>query len=294
VDTPSDRPPYAKWVGVLLGLLLDGSAHFISGSRAAGVAWFFGLNVCGFMLMLLLVLPGIPSFVLGVMLLIGTVVLWLVMLLQSYRPIKRIGSLGWCGFVVVALVLNAVCTYPTLLVRTFKVPTASMSPTIMPGDRLAVETLTYKFSEPQRGDIVVFTTKGIPPLREDTSYIKRVAGVPGDRIRIEPSHLMVNCHVVSNPPGCQWIHSGTTGFRLAYAESNSVASLTNTPAEIVLGKDEYYVLGDNTLNSLDSRYWGPLPRSNIVGRPTRIFWPPSRIGQSLGKTTGVSLTSGLN
>jgi len=290
VDTPSDRPPYAKWVGVLLGVMLDGSAHFISGSRAAGVVWFFGLNVCGFASLALVVTPGIPSFVLGVMLLIGTLVLWLVMLFQSYRPIKRIGSLGWCGFVVVALVLNAVCAYPTLFVQAFKVPTGSMSPTIMPGDRLVVETLTYKFAEPQRGDIVVFATKGIPGLREDTSYIKRVAGVPGDRIRIEPPNLVVNDTVVSN----QLVSSGFAGFKAAYAESNSVASLTNTATEIVLGTDEYYVLGDNTPNSLDSRYWGPLPRSNIVGRPTRIFWPPSRIGQSLGKTTGVSLTSGLN
>lgn len=272
MDTPSDRPPYAKWVGVLLGVMLDGSAHFISGSRAAGVAWFFGLNMCGFASLAFFVTPGIPAFVLGMMLLIGSLVLWLVMLFQSYRPIRRIGGRGWCGFVVVALALNAVCTYPTLFVKAFKVPTGSMSPTIMPGDRLVVETVTYTFAEPQRGDIVVFRTKGIPGLREDTSYIKRVAGVPGDRVRIEPPHLLINDTVVSD----------------------SGVSLTNTPAEIVLGKDEYYVLGDNTLNSLDSRYWGPLPRRNIVGRPTRIFWPPSRIGQSLGKTTSVSLTSGLN
>ena len=282
----NEKPPYRKWVGVLLGFLLHGSAHFLSGRRAAGLKWYFGLFACGVVAVALVATPGTVPFFIGVAVGLACLALWVVMLKQSYRPVRRIGFLGWLAVIVLAVVLNnGLSLLVRQFVHPFTVPTGAMAPTVQSGDYLFVERVSTALGEPERGDIIVFNTDGIPSLPASTFYIKRVAGLPGDRVRIDPPNLIVNDQVVAAPPIFARISAAEPpfdGFTLAYGGAPVGALLTKPTDEIVLGQDEFLVLGDNTRNSRDSRYWGPVPRENIVGKATRIYWPLSRIGQSLG------------
>lgn len=283
----NEKPPYRKWVGVVLGFLLYGSAHFLSGKRAVGLKWYFGLFSCGLAGVALVATPGTAPFVLGVAFGLANVVLWLVMLKQSYRPVRRIGFLGWLAVIILAVVLShSLSLVVRQFVHPFKVPTGAMHPTIVPKDHLFVERLTYRFGKPKRGDIVVFRTRGIESLPPNTFYIKRVAGLPGERIRIEPPFLIVSDQKVTDPEIFHTISStsdGYAGFQLAAHVAPTGGPLTKPTDEVTLGPNEYYVLGDNTRNSSDSRYWGAVSEKNIIGRATRIYWPFTRINALEGK-----------
>lgn len=371
----NDKPPCSKWVGVVLSVLLNGSAHFLSGEYATSLKWYFGLLASGILTIVFLATPGTVPYILGVASGLGGLILWFVMVRQSYRPVRRIGLSGW--FAVVALAIALGYGQQTLLrqfIHPFKVPACSMQPTIFgvhaqnasadsthrpgvlqwlltgkrfeevrattdgvlslpvqdtqhptkwnytvgsraypipryerplkqpgervsagellwsgtvtSGDRLFAEKLSYIFGKPQRGDIVVFRTDGIQTLRPESLYVKRIAGLPGDRIRIDPPFLVVNDQKVTAPEMFQKISNkldGYAGFQLATGAGPIGGLLTQTTDEVKLGSDEYFVLGDNTLNSRDSRYWGAVPGSNIIGKVTRIYWPFTRINALEGK-----------
>jgi signal peptidase I len=356
---------YPKWVGVLLGFLLYGSAHFLSGNRINGIAWHLGLFLCGTLAILFFGTSGFASFVTALILLSPGLILWLIMLKQSFRPVRRIGFWGWIAVIVISEILAIGEQFAIKqLVRTFKLPTGTMQPTLLgshgrstreqtgllqwilngdwhvevkakssgtlsgpkfippyngqltysvgpdahrlpvfgiplkksgeqvatgdllwsgiitSGDHIMVNRLSYTFGKPKRGDIVVFSTDQIPGIPQETFYIKRIAGLPGEHIRIEPPYLIVNGQKVTSPSIFDRISSksdGYAGYQLA-TQSGSPGALLATPSdEVVLGDHEYFVLGDNTLNSLDSRYWGAVPEKNIVGKATRIYWPFSRV-----------------
>lgn len=282
----NDKPPYRKWVGVVLGFLLHGSAHFFSGKRAAGLKWYFSILACSTLPVFVVAIPGLVSYAVGVLLWGVAVVLWIMMLKQSYRSVPRIGFFGWIAVITINAALHYVWVGAIhTSVHTFRVGSGAMAPTIQAGDCLIAERVSAAFGKPRRGDIIVFKTDGISTLRPSSFYVKRVAGIPGDRVRIVPPNLIVNDRVVNAPPIFARISSAEapfTGFHLASGGMPVGAPLTNSTVEVRLGEDEYLVLGDNTRNSFDSRYWGPVPRENIVGRATRIYWPLDRIGQSLG------------
>ena len=183
--------------------------------------------------------------------------------------------------VVIVTIALLVYLSVAMLIKPFKSPAWSMSPTIRPHDRFYIEKLTYMFQDPQRGDIIVFRTDGIPlpGLMKSTYYFKRVAGIPGDRIRIEPPNLIVNGQPLKVPAIFATISSCRGGYG-GFSPADPItpgALLTSPTNEVVLGEGEFYVLGDNTRNSWDSRYWGPVPRKNIVGRVIALYWPPDRI-----------------
>ena len=277
----NEKPTYRKWVGVVLSLLLHGSAHFLSGKRAAGLKWYFGLFACGLLGSILIAIPGNVTLTLGAVFWLSGIVLWLIMLKQSYRSVKRIGFLGWLAVVGLSVIMNVGLKLSARhIVHPFTMPMKSMAPTIMPGDQLFVQRLAYLFARPQRGDIVVFRTKGIEGLPAKTFYIKRIVGLPGERIRIEPPNLIVNDHPVTEPAIFTTISKasdGYAGFTLAAYATPLGAFLSKPTDEVTLGPDEYCVLGDNTRNSRDSRYWGAVPERSIIGKATRIYWPFTRI-----------------
>jgi signal peptidase I len=189
--------------------------------------------------------------------------------------------------VVLALSL-AVCL---VLLRLFalvpmKVPTGAMQPAIMgnhklpdgstrSGDHLFVEKLSLLVRAPARGDIVVFKTKGInhPYVPQDQLYIKRVVGIPGDRILFEPPGVRVNGQLLTAPPIFKTIAAKTNGH-CGYCASGDFA----VKEEIKLGEGEYFLAGDNSQNSLDSRYFGPIRRKQIIGRAAFIYYPGERMG----------------
>jgi signal peptidase I len=131
-----------------------------------------------------------------------------------------------------------------------------------------MEGFTFVFGKPHRGDIVIFKTSGIESLPQDEIYVKRIAGEPGDHVRISDGKLFINEKPVSLSNAFREIV-----YNLSSAFQNSAKTDMTVPNE------SYFVLGDNSTNSLDSRFWGSLPRANIIGRVAYCYFPPQRRGR---------------
>lgn len=146
----------------------------------------------------------------------------------------------------------------TFVVRSFYIPSASMERTLLIHDFILVNELVYRFSEPARGDIIVFR----PPHAEGQGkdYIKRVVGIEGDVLEIVDGKLWRNGQMLEEP------------------FLNEPLMDMNSMDPMRIPQDHVFVMGDNRNNSLDSRFWGPLPVENIVGKASIIFFPPQRIG----------------
>ncbi len=152
------------------------------------------------------------------------------------------------------------------------------------GDHLFVDRLSLHFKELERGEIFIFNTEGLTDSETKEPlpgyfYIKRIAGMPGDTLKIENNVLMVKPAgaaefkpVYELSPRFSKLYSGKGGYQghmpMGYHLANG--------KEFVVEENHFFALGDNTANSLDSRYWGAVPRRNIIGRALNIFWPVSR------------------
>ena len=270
---------YPKWVGVVLGLLLNGSAHYLAGKRTAGVSWFLAIRLSAIAAMLILSAPGILSIITAGILLLTSITLWLIMLKQSFRAVERIGIWGWLIVLIMVFAINfGFRTALHQIVQPFKVPTEAMSPSLIPGDHVVAERASYWLKKPQRGDIVVFNTTGLehPAIQPNVYYIKRIAGLPGETVQITPPNLIVDGQVILEPTVFADISSRSNGFTLAHHAVNKASPLSAPDDHIVLGKDQYLTLGDNTESSFDGRYYGPISKDQIYGRVSRIYWPLSR------------------
>ncbi len=156
------------------------------------------------------------------------------------------------------------------LLQAFSVPSGGMSPAVSAGDHVMMEGITFLARPPHRGDIVVFRTAGIKLLLPASVFTQRVAGEPGDHLRISQAQLYVNDQPLAL--------SNATG-KITYATPNGVAVSLPPTIEATVPVGCYFVLGDNSTNSFDSRYWGCVPRKNIIGRVWFRYWPPRRIGR---------------
>ncbi len=161
---------------------------------------------------------------------------------------------------------------------------------VVSGDRLFVDRVTYNFRRPQRGEIIIFASHGLPELTQDTHYIKRLIGLPGEQIRIlNDRHVSINGHELdAATPHFEHIYSFTGPPREDHYSghvNSYVAQQAGRPMMASLFPDEnavytvpprqYFVCGDNTMNSYDSRYWGAFPEDHIVGKLAFVFWPIS-------------------
>ncbi|MEI6843465.1 MAG: signal peptidase I [bacterium] len=136
---------------------------------------------------------------------------------------------------------------------------ASMDPTFKTGDYLIVDKLSYRFNEPARNSVVVFKY----PLDTSKNFIKRIIGLPGDTITAQGNTVKITN--TENP----------TGFTI---DQSYVTHTIDTNFQKTLGPDEYFAMGDNRAESFDSRAWGILPKSDILGRPILRLYPLSKIG----------------
>lgn len=151
----------------------------------------------------------------------------------------------------------------TFIITPFKIPTGSMEPTLLPGDKIFVNRFIYRFQKPQRGDVIVFR------YPEDTrrDFIKRLVAQDGETVEIAGGKIKINGEEVNEPEF----------FAKNYYYNEGVYGTVG--ARIVVPPDCFFVLGDNSDSSRDSRYWGFVPRKFLLGRAFVIWWPLNRIGR---------------
>jgi signal peptidase I len=164
------------------------------------------------------------------------------------------GLVEFLVILAVAFVLVFGFVRPFVL-EAFRIPSESMVPTLLVGDRVFVNKFIYRFTEPERGDVVVF--ESVNGGEED--LIKRVVGVAGDEVEVRNGTLLVNGEAREEP----------------YLNRNLPFNDSYGPSEVPEG--HVFVMGDNRANSADSRVFGPLPIENIEGEAFVRFWPVPKI-----------------
>lgn len=151
------------------------------------------------------------------------------------------------------------------------IPSESMLPTLEVGDRLIVEKISYHFDAPQRGDIVVFNPPATAGFRENNAFIKRVIGLPGDRLAVRDGQVVRNGQVLTEA-----YVKEAPDYRMPDPENPG--AYFHDGREVVVPAGNVFVMGDNRNNSADSHVWGFLPTKNIIGKAVVRFWPPTRLG----------------
>jgi signal peptidase I len=167
--------------------------------------------------------------------------------------------------IIVAVALAVAIVLRTFVVQTFYIPSQSMEPTLQVGDRIVVNKLSYHLHSVHRADVVVFAR---PPLEDCggapvKDLVKRVIGLPGETISLNDGTVLINGKPLAEP----WLPAGTE----TTPGPGSAPFSLNRPYKVPSG--EYYLMGDNRPESCDSRYWGPIPQSLIVGKVEVLVWP---------------------
>lgn len=150
----------------------------------------------------------------------------------------------------------------TFLLGPYKIPTGSMVPTFLVGDRIFVDKVSYRLHPPKRGDIVVFKY----PLDRKKDFVKRLAVLPGEQFEIQRGKLLVDGRPVEEPEFATHYYYNREDWE--FGKSGKVYHVPD---------GNYFVLGDNSAQSSDSRNWGFVPKKNMIGRAFFIWWPPKRI-----------------
>jgi signal peptidase I len=148
----------------------------------------------------------------------------------------------------------------TFVVQAFYIPSGSMEPTLQVGDRILVSKLSYRLGALDRGDVIVFHY----PLNPGKDFVKRVVGVGGERVELKDGVVLINGQPIAEL------------YPTALAGGDR--SCTSNYGPQVVPVDNLFVLGDNRCNSEDSRFFGYVPVSNVIGKSLFIYWPVSRLG----------------
>ena len=278
-----------RFIGLIMACLLPGSAHVMCGRWKIGVIWYFSLyalSCLGWFISSMPVSLPFAAFIVSQILLVSLFVIYFISLLvSSYRlTTPRLGYCGWFLFLLVALFVNITASdFFQLQVRAHicrhqMVTGLSMYPTLKPDtpnwdDQTMLSMLSYRFGDPCRGDIVGFYMR---PLWQEPMYMyRRVAGLPGETIDICPPYVLINGEKLLDPPIFAKISLSEDGYS-GYGSAEGM-ELEGITLPITLGIDEYFVLGDNSVESVDSRHFGPVPCEAIQGKVMRIVFPPWRI-----------------
>ena len=189
---------------------------------------------------------------------------------EGLRVKKKSVVREWVESIVVAFMLAMIIR--AFVVQAFKIPTGSMRPTLLEGDLILVNKFIYgakipftdfrlpAVMQPKRGDVIVF----IYPEDRKKDFIKRLVALPGERVEIKNGSIYINDKPLLDPL-----------FNQRYYYNRG--DLAREGEKIVVPLDSFFVLGDNSASSKDSRYWGFVPRQNILGKAMIIYWPPNRI-----------------
>ncbi|MDD4871794.1 MAG: signal peptidase I [Kiritimatiellae bacterium] len=152
------------------------------------------------------------------------------------------------------------------------------SGTVITGDHVFVDKIRWNFAKPKRGQVMVFSTQDIKTLPPGTHYIKRLIGLPGETLSVVPPNVIINGKAIEEPLGITRIQRQEAGYPAGYVLPYSFGDdcyISSSNDVRKLGSSEYFVLGDNTRNSRDGRYWGTVPEKNTIGPAFLVYWPYS-------------------
>ena len=171
----------------------------------------------------------------------------------------------WLKTIVIVLIIFLPMI--TFVVQGYCIPSGSMEDTLLIGDRVLVDRISWRFTEPERREIVVFHPPFAGPV-----LIKRIIGMPGDTISLEGGDVYVNGEKLDEP------YVRVVDGQKVPTEpfDNGLPWALQRPYKVPAGN--YFVMGDNRIDSGDSREFGPVPRGQLVGSAFARYWPPSRIG----------------
>jgi len=175
--------------------------------------------------------------------------------------VKRVVNffLDFMETIVVALSIFVV--FYLFLAQPHEIKGSSMEPTFHNNEYVLTDKISYRFASPARGDVIVFKA----PRNPDVDFIKRIVGLPGEKVKIEKGHVMINDNILSEP----YLSSLTTLYPGSFLEEGT---------EIVIPDREYFVMGDNRAHSSDSREFGTVKRNLFIGRAFIRYWPINVFG----------------
>ena len=282
------------WIAAILSLIMPGLGQVYSGRLPRGLIWMLLCGASAVAGLLLLAHPTAYSWTLGCAAGLAQVAIWIAGAIDSYRCALRCRAdyelkdynRGYVYALLLLLGTGSVLSYSfnvrDKLIQPFRIPSASMYPSISPGDRLIAVKNSYRESDPQHGDLVLFTN----PNNRREFWIKRVIALAGDRVAVKGGNLYVNGVKLSQEPIGPGAVSGMPGQILV--ENNHGAKYRifisqGRPAsdfpEITVPEYECFVLGDNRNEAQDSRFFGSIPITGILGKFNYRYWPITSTGR---------------
>lgn len=279
--------PRSPWAASALSLLCTGLGHLYCGRVVRGLTLFCASLLFGpLALVLALLTPSTPLLVVLILAGLGIVALYLFAAVDAWRLARATGSFAPRDYnhPLVYVLLGVVgVVYPVLTLaylrghvfEAFYIPTASMVPTVLDGDRVLVNKLVLANALPERGDVVVFKA----PERPGLNWIKRVIGVPGDRVAVVAGDVFVNGTKLARTPAVAGpqvrgvVFAEELAGRRYLVQMGGGTEKAKDYAEQVVPAGCYFLLGDNRDNSLDSRDLGCIARGDILGAVPYVYLP---------------------
>jgi signal peptidase I len=266
-------------IAAALSLVTPGLGQLYNGQILKGIIFFLAI----LLIPTILFLAGLPGQYLGLAaIFIFTFCLWVFVIVEAFFAAKRKqevvlkGYNKWYIYLLIILLMIGTSFIPrdftanfaseVLGFRVYRMPTGGMEPTLLIGDYLFTDSKYFKKNEPQRRDLVIFRN----PKKLSQDFIKRVIALEGEKIEIKNKQVYINDKAL---PESYVVHN----------DVNFGVATRDDFGPVLVPTNHCFVLGDNRDNSMDSRYWGFIPLSNIKAKPLYIYWAKdkSRIGKKL-------------
>lgn len=285
-----EKLTYPCWSGSVICILCPGLVHILSGQIRNGICWYFSAY---WILISAFFTAALPINGMGWLSISIVAVFYMMLAICSYRPVRRIGCVGGLALLLLIyafnFIVNSALGYAVkkYAVETFSIVGQSMAPTLLApsmnepafdvtfADRVITNKWIFLFRSPQRAELVTHYTGESDNSGKPVSHVKRIVGLPGETVDIASPFVLINGQKLTEPPIFTKIASQKNGY-------SGFVRLDEFPAHIhlpiTLGDDEYFLLGDNSPISQDSRFTGAVKRKDITGKVIRIYYPFERAG----------------
>ena len=260
--------PRKPWLAGILSFVMPGLGHIYCGKAGKGIKLYILLLI---VTTLSFLIATIPIAYLGVALFFITSATYILIIIDAIRisqehtdAFKLLAYNKWYLYLLVLIIssffVRPILSYATKahLVKTYKLTSKGMQPTILQDDWIIVNKYIYKFSDPDRGDIIIFAY----PKDKSKDFVQRVVGIGGDAIEIRDKQLYINSKIIHED---FIIHTDTNTY-----PSDKQPRDNFGPIKIPL--NSLFVLGDNRDRSADSRFWGFVDRDSVKGKVSTIYW----------------------